>query len=237
MAILRSFIFRPESNLPRPDGLLAVPHPDDVFFRDDANLKKCQQAHRVGRHLRDWRIPYTKQRGLETGHPPAKRHDLGSPDWRSPHVPAKPLDHVASRLRGRNASLLVTRKFPPLHQAPPAPGNTLHRHRHHRKRRRESVGVWPVSNITYGRTIGCPANIRSDPSCGISAIVDCSCADHSPQLKSEQAQMQILHAVSNLSRTDPNALKGRQRYMGILIETPGHGALGSLEPGDFRVVG
>jgi hypothetical protein len=166
-----------------------------------------------------------------------KKVTIGDRRLAESHVPAKPQVHVASRLRGRNASLLVTRKFPPLHQAPPAPGNTLHRPRHHRKRRRESVGVWPVSNITHGRTIGYPANIGSDPSCGIIAIVDCSCADHSPQLKSEQAQMQILHAVSNLSRTDPNALKGRQRCTGILIEIPGHGALGSLEPGDFRVVG
>ena len=43
MAILRSFIFRPESNLPRPDGLLVVPHPDDVFLRDGANLKNVSQ--------------------------------------------------------------------------------------------------------------------------------------------------------------------------------------------------
>src|ERR1700730_620059 len=43
MAILRSFIFRPESNLPRPDSLPVVPHPDDVFLRDDAILKNVSQ--------------------------------------------------------------------------------------------------------------------------------------------------------------------------------------------------
>jgi hypothetical protein len=237
MAILRSFIFRPESNLPRPDSPPVVPHPDDVFVRDGAILKNVSQSTIWGGIFAIAAFHIPNNAIWKPVIRLAKGHDLGSPDWRSPHVPAKTQNHVASRLRGRNASLLVTRKFPPLHQAPPAPGNTLHRHRHHRKRRRGSVGVWPVSNITYGRTIGYPANIGSDPSCGISAIVDCSCADHSPQLKSEQAQMQILHAVSNLSRTDPNALKGRQRCIGILIEVPGHGALGSLEPGDFRVVG
>jgi hypothetical protein len=43
MAILRSFIFRPESNLPRPDSLPVVPHPDDVFLKDDAILKNVSQ--------------------------------------------------------------------------------------------------------------------------------------------------------------------------------------------------
>jgi hypothetical protein len=43
MAILRSFIFRPESNLPRPDSLPVVPHPDDGVLRDDVILKNVSQ--------------------------------------------------------------------------------------------------------------------------------------------------------------------------------------------------
>jgi hypothetical protein len=33
----------PETNLPRPDGLPVVHHPDDVFLRDDVILKNVGQ--------------------------------------------------------------------------------------------------------------------------------------------------------------------------------------------------
>src|ERR1700720_1966984 len=89
MAILRSFIFRPESNLPRPDSLPGVPRPDDVFSRDDVILKECRPAHNMGRHLRDCSIPYTKQRALKTGHPPGKRARFGIARLAESHARAK----------------------------------------------------------------------------------------------------------------------------------------------------
>ena len=73
MAILRSFIFRPESNLPRPDSLPVVHPPTTFFFERRRYFEECQPANNMGRHLRNCSIPYTKQRGLETGHPRGKK--------------------------------------------------------------------------------------------------------------------------------------------------------------------
>ncbi len=112
MAILRSFIFRPGSNLPRPDSLPVVPYPDDVFLRDDVVSKNVSQPHNMGRHLRDCSIPYTKQRGLETGHPLGKRVRFGIARLAEPTFQRKPMTPVQSSLASPQFIKMIDRPRP-----------------------------------------------------------------------------------------------------------------------------
>jgi hypothetical protein len=88
----------PKSNLQRPDGLPVVRHPDDIFFRDDVILKNVSQPTIWGGIFVDHSIPYTKQRGLETGHPPGKRARFGTKCLAESPFQRKPMTPVQRRL-------------------------------------------------------------------------------------------------------------------------------------------
>ena len=98
MAILRSFIFVLESNLPRPDGLPAVRHPDDIFLRDDVILKNVS-------HPTIWGGIFTIAASLIPNNGVwkpviglAKRRILAPPVWRNRTFQRNPATPVQRRL-------------------------------------------------------------------------------------------------------------------------------------------
>ena len=94
MAILRSFIFRPESNLQRPDSLPVVPPPDDVFLRDGVILKNVSQPTILGGIFAIAASLIPNNAVWKPVIRLAKGHDLGPPVWRSPTFQRKPMTPV-----------------------------------------------------------------------------------------------------------------------------------------------
>jgi hypothetical protein len=92
MAILRSFIFMPKSNLQRPDGLPVVRHPDDIFLRDDLILKNVSQPKIWGGIFAIAASLIPNNAVWKPVIRLAKGHDLGPPVWRSPEFQRKTYD-------------------------------------------------------------------------------------------------------------------------------------------------
>jgi hypothetical protein len=112
MAILRSFIFRPESNLPRPDSLPVVPHPHDVFLRDDAILKNVSEPIIWGGIFAIAASLIPNNAVWKPVIRLAKGHDLGSPVWRSPTFQRKPMAPVQIRLASPEFMEMIDRPRP-----------------------------------------------------------------------------------------------------------------------------
>src|ERR1700724_192250 len=87
MAILRSFISDLNQICRARTACRSYTAPA-TFFERRRYFEECQPARNMGRHLRDCSIPYSKQRGLETGHPPAKRARFGTARLAESRVPA-----------------------------------------------------------------------------------------------------------------------------------------------------
>jgi hypothetical protein len=112
MAILRSFIFMPKSNLQRPDSLPVVRHPDDVFLRDDVILKNVSQPTIWGGIFAIAASLIPNNAVWKPVIRLAKGHDLGPPVWRSPEFQRKPMTPVQRRLASPEFMEMIDRPRP-----------------------------------------------------------------------------------------------------------------------------
>src|ERR1700730_4047819 len=112
MAMLRSFIFRPESNLPRPDSLPVVSYPDDVFLRDDVVLKNVSQPTIWGGIFAIAASLIPNNAAWKPVIRLAKGYDLGSPVWGSPTFQRKPMTPVQSSLASPKIIKMIDRPRP-----------------------------------------------------------------------------------------------------------------------------